>query len=190
MPKDLVNNYHMVSNNVNLQPSSQPKFIYNSILIKSPHFAIISGWIEKKSDFHYNTNNIPYDFKLIFRASRYCDIAKAFHVKCNYKEATIVIVKISNSEHIVGGYNPLFWDSISGWKSTKDSFIFNFQTAKVGHVTNADYAIHCNNSYGPTFGGGIDLFQSINNTWKAIRILILKLIYHKVIRRVIIIHLM
>jgi hypothetical protein len=173
MPKDLVNNYHMVPNNVNLQPSRQPKVIYDSILIKSPHFAIISGWIEKIKGFYYNTNNIPYNFKLIFRASRDGNTSEAFHAKCDYKEATIVIVKISNSEHIVGGYNPLFWDSNSGWKFTKDSFIFsftnrnNFQTAKVGHVTNANYAIQCSNSYGPTFGGGIDLFQSINNTWKS-----------------------
>ncbi|GBC07287.1 hypothetical protein RclHR1_07360010 [Rhizophagus clarus] len=177
MPKDLINNtlvYHMAPNkrlNVNLQPPRQTKCIYDSILIKSKHFAIFSSWIEKKHDSYYDLKNIPYNFNLLYRASKDGNTVGEFHTKCDNKGASIVIVKIANSEQIVGGYNPLYWDSISGWLSTADSFIFsftnrnNFQTAKVGHVTKGMYGVCC--SQGPTFGGGHDLNLTRDNTWRS-----------------------
>src|SRR6185312_14108606 len=88
------------------------------------------------------------------------------------KGATIVIAKTQNPEKIIGGYNPLFWDSSSGYKSTNDSFIFSFadrnnlQSAKVGYCNNNhQYAILCNSIYGPTFGGGYDLHCNYNGRW-------------------------
>ncbi|GBC07286.1 hypothetical protein RclHR1_07360009 [Rhizophagus clarus] len=179
IPKDLVNNKlisHMAPNkqlNVDIQSPRQQKCIYDSILIKSKHFSIVSSWIEKKNDSYYDTKNIPYNFNLLYRASRDGNTTEVFHEKCDNKGATIVIVKITNSERIVGGYNPLYWDSTSGWLSTKDSFIFsftnrkNFQSAKVGYVADANYAVQCSSSYGPMFGVGIDLFSSIGSTWKS-----------------------
>jgi hypothetical protein len=71
IPKDLVNDtliYHMAPNkqlNRDIQPPRQPKCvrdIYDSILIKSQHFAIFSSWIEKEEQFNYNVRNIPYNF--------------------------------------------------------------------------------------------------------------------------------
>ncbi|EXX67506.1 hypothetical protein GLOIN_2v1838247 [Rhizophagus irregularis DAOM 181602=DAOM 197198] len=179
IPNDLVNNkliYHMAPNkqlNVILQPPRQPKCIYDSILLRSQHFAIFSDWIEKKNDSHYNIENIPYKFDLLCRASRDGNTSEVFHAKCDHRGATIIIAKISNSNHIVGGYNPLFWDTTSDWKSTNNSFIFSFtntndfQTAKVGHVTNTSYAMRCSSAYGPIFGGGYDLFHSVDSTWKS-----------------------
>uniref|UniRef100_U9U3P6 Serine-enriched protein n=1 Tax=Rhizophagus irregularis (strain DAOM 181602 / DAOM 197198 / MUCL 43194) TaxID=747089 RepID=U9U3P6_RHIID len=91
--------------------------------------------------------------------------AAAFHAKCDNKGATIVVAKIQNSELIVGGYNPLHWDSNGAYRTTKDSFIFSFtdrndlQTAKVGYINHGHYsnAIYCHQSNGPTFGNGHDL---------------------------------
>jgi|SRR6266498_3596397 len=90
------------------------------------------------------------------------------------KGATIVVVKIQNSEQIVGGYNPLVWDSSNQWKSTGDSFIFSFvnrtnlQTAKVGYSNGDQYSIGCYLNYGPLFGGGHDLrFHPPEGCWKS-----------------------
>ena len=110
---------------VDLQPPRKPKCIYDSVIIGSKHFAIFASWIEKKNDSHYNIRNIPYNFNLLYRASRDGNTAAAFHAKCDNKGATIVIVKLT--EQIVGGYNPLFWKLDDSWMSTNDSFIFHLQ---------------------------------------------------------------
>jgi hypothetical protein len=173
LPKDLINNmliFNMAPNkqlNVNMQSPRKPKFIYDSVIIEPQHFAFFSSWIEKKNDSHYDIKNMPYNFNLLYRSSRDGNTAEAFHSKCDNKVATMVVVKIQNSEIIFGGYNPLFWDQSNQCKTTYDSFIFSFknlQTAKVGHV-NANYAnaIYCHQNYGPTFGGGHDLHISFNS---------------------------
>src|SRR6266536_4663985 len=132
-----------------------------STIIKSQHLNIFANWIDKKEILDYNkVERIPYIFKLIYRASRDGYTAAAFHEKCDNKGATIVIVKDTNSEQIIGGYNPLQWDSSNSYKSTNDSFIFlfknrtNLQSAKVGYKNNRDNrSIYCNSVYGPAFGG-------------------------------------
>ncbi|PKK79387.1 hypothetical protein RhiirC2_769178, partial [Rhizophagus irregularis] len=95
----------------------------------------------------------------------------AFHAKCDNKGATIVIAKIKNSEQIVGGYNPLQWDSSGLWHSTFDSFIYffadvkNIVTAKVSYSNGNKYSIGNNPSYAPLFGGGWDLYHDGNGVW-------------------------
>src|ERR1051325_9533678 len=137
--------------------------IYDSVIIESQHFAVFSSWIKKKSGSHYNAKNIPYNFNLLYRASRDGNTNGAFHDKCDNKGATIVIAKIANSEQIVGEYNPLYWDSSNGYKSTRDSFIFsftnrsNFQNAKVSY-SDGRYSLTCFVDYGPAFGNNCNLY--------------------------------
>ncbi|POG76246.1 hypothetical protein GLOIN_2v1557899 [Rhizophagus irregularis DAOM 181602=DAOM 197198] len=178
LPKDLINNilvFHMAPDeklNVDVQSPRKPKCVYDSVIISDKHFAIFSSWIENKNESYYNVNNIPYKFNLLYRASRDGNTIATFHAKCDNKGATIVIVKITNSEQIVGGYNPLYWDSSNGWKPTSDSFIFSFankdnlQSAKLGYSNYGDpYSVFGGNvNYGPLFGGGHDLGFS-NNRW-------------------------
>src|SRR5204863_4568847 len=145
LPQDLIHDlleFHIVPNmkpKTNVAPPRKPNFKLDSTLIKPEHIPLFSSWIDKKDSSHYNKKNSPYEFNLLYRASRDGNTARAFHEKCDNKGATIVVIKIKNSEQIVGGYNPLDWESISGWKSTNDSFIFsftdrnNFQSAKVGY---------------------------------------------------------
>ncbi|RIA81923.1 hypothetical protein C1645_881329 [Glomus cerebriforme] len=162
LPEDLINNlleFHLKKQNIEMQPPRKPKFIYDSVIINNnKHFAIFSSWIEKKNESYYNVRNIPYNFNLLYRASRDSNTTEAFHNKCDNKGATIVIVKISNSEQIVGGFNPFFLDSSNSWKSTKDSFIFSFtnkndvQSAKVSYSDGSQYSVGCWLVHGPIFG--------------------------------------
>ncbi|PKY31935.1 hypothetical protein RhiirB3_449793, partial [Rhizophagus irregularis] len=75
--------------------------------------------------------------------------------------------KIKDSTQIIGGYNPLDWDEVSHWKTTSNSFIFNFtdgnniSTAKVGYVNRQDHAVYCDNVFGPTMGN----LYNYNNNW-------------------------
>jgi hypothetical protein len=144
--------------------------ICDSTLIEHQHFAIFASWIEKKNDSYYNIKNIPYNFNLLYRASRDGNTSAAFHNKCDNKGATIVVVKITNKEQIVGGYNPLFWDSCQCFKSTKDSFIYsfadrtNFQSAKVGYSNGDEYSIQNFFERGPVFGRGGDLYENSRYT--------------------------
>jgi len=138
------------------------EFKLDSTLVKPEHIHIFSSWIDKKGSLHHNKKNNPYKFNLLYRASRDGNTAKAFHEKCDNKGATVVIVKIQNSEKIIGGYNPLFWDSNSSHKSTNDSFIFSFadrnnlQSAKVGYCNDNKIAVCCYSKFGPAFGGSIN----------------------------------
>ncbi|GES77284.1 BTB/POZ domain-containing protein [Rhizophagus clarus] len=180
IPDDTIDNvlaFHMVPNkefNLNIQPPRKPLDVYDSIIIGPQHFAIFASWIEKKNN-SYDIRNVPYKFNLLFRANRDGNTSAAFHAKCDNKGATIVIIKIPNSEHIVGGYNSLYWNSTcNDWKSAKNSFLFSFMSrndlnsAKVaGHINEDGYgAIYCSQDYGPAFGRGHDLFQDIDGTWK------------------------
>src|SRR5580765_8164158 len=107
-----------------------------------------------------NRTLTPYKFNLLYRASRDGNTVAAFHEKCNNKGATVVIAKVQNSEKIIGGYNPLFWDSSDSNKATNDSFIFSFvdrnnlQSANVGYCNKNQYAIRCISDSGPAFGDG------------------------------------
>ncbi len=114
LPNDLVNNifaYHMAPNNkpssINMQLPRYPC----STIINHQHLNIFASWIDKKETLHYNkVKHVPYNFKLIYRANRDGRTVAKFHEKCDNKGATIVIAKVTNSEQIVGGYNPLQWD--------------------------------------------------------------------------------
>jgi hypothetical protein len=184
LPKKLkgeIMQFYLVSNNITKIISSlasrsrRPKqqLQYNSVIItKSQHFDIFASWIEKKNSSYYNVRNIPYKFNLLYRASRNGNTVAAFHNLCDNRGPTIVIAKITNSEQIVGGYNPLDWKPKSTFSSTKDSFIFtfadrnNFQTAKVSYPKEDQqrYSICSMPDYGPVFGGGHDLLRNNDGT--------------------------
>ncbi|RGB29041.1 hypothetical protein C1646_767081 [Rhizophagus diaphanus] len=139
-----------------------PRRSIDSVLINRKHVALFADWIDR-NDEDINDTKVPYKFILLYRASRDGNTNAAFHKKCDNKRATITVVKIKDSEQIVGGYNPLEWDSSGSYKSTKDSFIFlltdrmNVQTAKVSYSNGGTYSIVCNSYCGPLFGYN-DLF--------------------------------
>ena len=167
--------FHVVPNikpKTNVTPRKPNlKFKLDSTLIKPEHISHFSSWIDKKDSSHYNKKIIPYKFNLLYRASRDGNTPAAFHEKCDNKGATIVVIKFKGSEKIVGGYNPLFWDSSNTHKSTNDSFIFSFanknnlQSVKVGYSNGNERSIGCYSNYGPIFGGGNDLRCQNDGTW-------------------------
>src|ERR1044071_6941041 len=104
----------------------------------------------------------PYEFKLLFRGSRDGSTGEKFHEFCDNKSRTVTIVKVKDSNEILGGYNPIVWESECGdtYSATIDSFIFSFK--KNDRIENgilsrikeesAEYAIYNNKSCGSSFG--------------------------------------
>ncbi|RHZ60537.1 hypothetical protein Glove_352g46 [Diversispora epigaea] len=104
-----------------------------SVIITNEHIAEISSWIDH-SFITYSLINIPYKFKLIFRGSINGFEPQKFWSKCHGYSNTVVIMKVKETDEILGGYNPLTWDANSiknTWKVTNDSFIFSLKTGKI-----------------------------------------------------------
>src|ERR1051325_11147525 len=134
---------------VNIQPSRRISLNVDSVILEFEHFALFSSWIDMQHGLYYNSKNIPYNFNLLYRASRDGIKTSEFHKRCDNKGATIVIVKVEGTDSIVGGYNPLDWDTSESYKATNDSFVFSFtnkndiNTATVSHVNSFNHAIYC-----------------------------------------------
>ena len=94
--------------------------------------------------------------------------AASFHRNCDNKGATIWVAKIQGSTQLIGGYNPLDWSGNFVWKTTTDSFLFNFtdrkniSTAKLGFANNPTYAVGCSSNLGPQMG---NFYCCGDNSW-------------------------
>ncbi|RIB01859.1 hypothetical protein C2G38_2293685 [Gigaspora rosea] len=135
--------------------------IPSSSIITLQHAAEISSWIDR-STIIYDTTKIPYEFKLLIRGNRDGFTGEVFYRLSDNIPGTIVILKVTGTDEILGGYNPLFWksDTVGVQAETADSFIFslkngNMNQSILSRVKNASSAIFCcslNGSNGPWFG--------------------------------------
>lgn len=90
--------------------------------------------------------------------------AANFHSAANGKGATLSLMSVSVNNgqtwEIIGGYNPLSWDSSNNYHySAADAytgFIFNL-TDNVKRSQSNQWQTYNNPGYGPTFGGGHDI---------------------------------
>jgi len=179
LPQDLLDDvlrYHMVPNStpiLNFKPSRCHK-VDSVLIFNYAFFKLFAKWIDKRND-DYTEKDMPYKFTLLLRGTRDGFDSAKFHQLCDNKGATISVARIKDSKQIVGGYNPLNWNSQGGqYLNTNDSFLFNItdrnnlNSAKIGRVfRNQQNAIYNHSSYGPTFGGGHDLRSQGNNNWVA-----------------------
>ena len=102
------------------------------------------------------------DIELLYRGTRDGMSADVFHNKCNNKGPTISLFKNENG-YIFGGYASIDWTCYNNYKSAPDSFIFtltnmyNISPTKFPNSTST-CNIYDSSSYGPTFGGGHDIY--------------------------------
>ncbi|RGB41332.1 TLD-domain-containing protein [Rhizophagus diaphanus] len=157
---------------LNLHPDSRPidkLKPYNSNKLKSidskiitfQHIELISKWIDKLDIKDKLT--LSYEFKLILRGSRDGFTASKFHEICDNQSNTLTVIKVKDSDEILGGYNPLEWSQTNYFYSiTRDSFIFSFENVYnierhiLSRVKNEQRAIYNVNNCGPLFGANGD----------------------------------
>ncbi|PKC64944.1 hypothetical protein RhiirA1_536711 [Rhizophagus irregularis] len=132
----------------------------DSKIITNQHVELISKWIDKL-EITDELKNL-YEFKLILRGSRDGFTPEKFHEFCDNQSNTISIIKLKDSNEILGGYNPIMWQFkiYNIYSETKDSFIFSFNNNNMkdiknhilSRVKNKKYAIDNNFIHGPSFG--------------------------------------
>jgi hypothetical protein len=133
-----------------------------SVLAKASDWALIKKWLDKE----WQNKKL----KLIYKGTKDGMNATKFHEMCNNKGATITIMK-SKHDKIFGGFMPDAWTSKNAYINTTKSWLFSL-TAKAKYTMNdpntyAQYGGYDYSSYGPTFGGGHDIYLSTdfgNNT--------------------------
>ncbi|RHZ81713.1 hypothetical protein Glove_117g211 [Diversispora epigaea] len=139
--------------------------ITSSILTKEQVLEI-STWIDKK-EVTYKINNLPYKFELILRGSRDGFGNDVFWNLCNQKTNIVVVVKVKDTDEIVGGYNPKCWDSnfMGKFFETNDSFIFSLKNRNIknhilSRVKNAREGICNNPKYGLNFNNDLIMVEN------------------------------
>ena len=101
--------------------------------------------------------------ELLYRASRDGWQCQDFHSRCDSKGATVTVIKCTGG-FVFGGYADVSWHSGNSWPQSAQAFLFSLHSpSRVGPVKlplfqNHQHAIYCGSSYGPTFGGGHDLY--------------------------------
>jgi hypothetical protein len=142
----------------------------DSKIITDQHAELISKWINR---LEISDEIKSCEFKLLLRGSRDGFSASKFHETCDNQSHTVSIVKLKDSNEILGGYNPSVWKSDHGYSTTNDSFIFSFmmndriENCILSRVRKGSNAIFNNPMRGPSFGkcslGKCDLILSGEN---------------------------
>lgn len=100
-------------------------------------------------------------WKLVYRASTHGFKAKDFHSKCDGLTKTLTIIRTTQC-FIFGGYTEAAWSQKGSYETDQNSFIFSLvnkdKKPMVLHCSESQYAISGNSSFGPTFGGGLDIY--------------------------------
>ncbi|CAG8500609.1 17617_t:CDS:2 [Acaulospora colombiana] len=133
-------------------PSRMGSIIDNSKIITRKHANIISNWIEKKDTFATINKRYRYYFTLLYRGTRDGFNANSFHQKVNGRGQAIAVIKVKESEEIIGGFNANGWSgngsynqyNTYNWINNYDNFIFSFGSQKnyrIGRF-NGSYGIY------------------------------------------------
>ncbi|PKB92927.1 hypothetical protein RhiirA5_442886, partial [Rhizophagus irregularis] len=75
-----------------------------------------------------------------------------------------------DSEEILGGYNPLKWESSNTWGKTNISFIFsfknknNFKDAILSIIKDVNKAFNYHSTHGPCFGKDLIMYSTSNSS--------------------------
>ncbi|PKY20089.1 hypothetical protein RhiirB3_433306, partial [Rhizophagus irregularis] len=147
--------------------------IIDSQIIDSNIISTVSKWVDKMAinDDNYKKPYLPYKFELLLRGSRDGFTPKKFHELCDNKDNTVTFIKVKGNEEILGGYNPLEWESINSYGKTEDSFIFSFKNRNIkdailSNVIDAtralDYSTLCGPQFGPDLTVNSSSFFNIN----------------------------
>ncbi|PKC55455.1 hypothetical protein RhiirA1_475575, partial [Rhizophagus irregularis] len=138
--KDLLKNY-LKPNNQSIKDTEIDSKNIDSKIITSQHAELILKWINMKSSNSSNAFTTIFSkfiyidikekdtssFKLLLRGTRDGFNSEKFHEICDNQSHTVTIIKVKDSNEILGGYNPIAWRSDNSLGNTKNSFVFSFK---------------------------------------------------------------
>ena len=128
----------------------------NEILETIKQFGKVGKIFDSKIEFDEKLviswlNNRNFISELLFRKTRDGSTPSDFHNKCDNKGITIVFIETTKG-YKFGGYTELQWDSNSGDKTDKSTFLFSFNKKQKYTARNNNPSISCHKSEGPRFG--------------------------------------
>ncbi|CAG8605457.1 2808_t:CDS:2 [Acaulospora morrowiae] len=154
-------------------PARAGNLIKGSNIITGKHACIISNWIDKK-DALSTSEKHQLQFNLLYRGTSDGFNAASFHEKVDNRGKALVVIKLKDSEKIIGGFNASGWygsrntimygrtrrlNDYGSWLSNSDHFIFSFanrndyKTRKIGRSDDA-YGVYDTSNKMLQFGCG------------------------------------
>jgi len=106
-------------------------------------------------------------WELVYKATKDGFTCNAFHQKCNNKGETVAVIQSTNG-NIFGGYTPLSWQDTGSYTNDQRCFIFSLvnkdnKPCKIDNQGTNKNSQYNSSGYGPTFGGGHDLYICDNS---------------------------
>ncbi|CAG8733072.1 16318_t:CDS:1, partial [Funneliformis caledonium] len=170
----------------------------DSKIISNQHIELITKWID-----HVDTANIyvslvtaifygskptkSFEVELLHRGSRDGFTPKVFHEICDNHACTVLVIKVKDSDEILGGYNPVEWNfdhsfcvTDEKFGANEDSFIFSFKDNMdidnhiLSRVVNKEYVLN-DITCGPSFSSDLITYGGVRGYCK-------KNSYEKIIR--------
>ena len=114
--------------------------------------------------------NVPLNktWQLLYRASRDGFISSSFHSKCDGFLGTLTLIK-SNNSNVFGGYTEADWSGYYQYTFDTNAFLFSlvnsYNTSVKMNIIQPQNAIYASSYYGPTFGGGHDLYVALDSSY-------------------------
>ncbi|CAB4441045.1 unnamed protein product [Rhizophagus irregularis] len=142
LPKEVeedLNLYYVVPNcksATKVFPPRKSQYVFGSSIFTINHFNLISYWIDNGQEKSPKLNgNVRYEYNLLLRGSKDGFELKDFRLNCNNKGATIDLIKLKDSNKIIGGYNPIKWSGSNKYLNSQSSFIFSFNSYTLNSST-------------------------------------------------------
>ncbi|KAL7541650.1 hypothetical protein ACHAWF_006994, partial [Thalassiosira exigua] len=147
---------HILRSQLELFGLYSPNMIDSNIVSDSKEVNLLHEWLEEAgSDGKLN---------LLYRSSRDGPPVANFHSKCDNQGCTLTVIETTDG-FVLGGYSNAPWSSGRGWIAADKAFLFVLSGSDVTRPckmklknANDGRAVFHRSTYGPTFGGGHDLF--------------------------------
>ncbi|CAG8626027.1 20034_t:CDS:2 [Cetraspora pellucida] len=143
-------------------PSRYGSINIDSMIIEKDKAAIITNWIEKRTNF---ARKPVYQFKLTYRASRDGFNYENF-IHNNSNGAILWLIKISDSENIIGGYNPLGLRNMNynyNYKNYNVDCMYEFGCDEFNHYCDG-YGNDCDYN-GNYYGNNYEQWETTNDSF-------------------------
>jgi len=132
-----------------------------SLVVQTGETDLLVNWLGRKAN-----------FELCFRASIHGKSSQEFHNRCDNKGPSMLFIKKTDNGYRFGGFNPFSWDTSNNYKYNDNSaFLFSLDKQTKHPLSYASYVTYNHQSYGPTFGGGHDIYlqsdltRGYSNMW-------------------------
>ncbi|MBD3647087.1 MAG: hypothetical protein HUJ31_06440 [Pseudomonadales bacterium] len=128
---------------------------------RSSPYHFISGPILEKVEAWIGEG--PKQFEVCYDRAIHGATSSAFHNLCDNQGPTVTMIRMTDGTTI-GGYNSNSWSSASTYLYSDRNFLFSIDKDEKYDVRYPQYSTYNRSDYGPTFGGGHDIFIQANMT--------------------------